>query len=106
MSEHDEIADKREAELNYMEAESDRNVDRAEEARDALEQAGRDELVPTALGEHDPAHREAPEGEGEPTAADERGDDESEGKADIAPGDPSDQEPPSEDQEDPARPNA
>jgi len=63
MSEHDELADRSEAELNYLEAAAERNEDRAEEARDMLQQAQRDELTPEALGEDDPARREPSEAE-------------------------------------------
>ncbi len=61
MSEHDELADRREQEANYLEAAAERNEDLAEEARDALDEAQQDEFTPAALGPDDPGGRDEDE---------------------------------------------
>lgn len=63
MSEHDELADRREAEVDDLARQSERNDDRAGEARDALAQANKDEMTPAAMGEEDPARREPTDAE-------------------------------------------
>ncbi len=70
MSDHSELADQREQELDKLERENERIGEGADDARDALERSHKDELVPEALGEDDPAHGNKPgEDPEEPTKA-------------------------------------
>ena len=65
MSDHDELADQLEEEADRLEHESDQLERQGQSVRDAAERAQEDEYTPAPMGEDDPAHREAPEGEGE-----------------------------------------
>lgn len=58
MSEHDDLADRREAEVDDLERQAERNEERAQDARDKLERAQGDEFTPAAMGEDDPGRRE------------------------------------------------
>ena len=72
MSEHDELADQREQEADELERGSERVGEGADQARDALQQAQKDELIPAAMGADDPAHGSKPdEDPEEPTEAEE-----------------------------------
>lgn len=72
MTDHDELADQREQEADKLERENERVGEGADAARDALQRAQRDELVPEAMGADDPAHGSRPdEDPEEPTEAEE-----------------------------------
>ena len=58
MSEHDDLADDVERDVAEMEHHSERVGDHADDARDKLEGANKDAMIPEALGAQDPAWRE------------------------------------------------
>lgn len=65
MSDHEDLADRLDDDAKRLEHESEQLAEQGESARTKIEQAQQDEFTPAPLGQHDPAHREAPEGEGE-----------------------------------------
>ena len=72
MTDHDELAEQREQEADELERDSERVGEGADQARHALAQAQKDELIPEAMGADDPAHGSKPgEDPEEPTQAEE-----------------------------------
>jgi hypothetical protein len=58
MTDHEDLADGQEELVERMERETERVGENTDAARDKLEQANSDELVPHSLGREDPAYRE------------------------------------------------
>lgn len=54
MSDHEDLADKRDAEADELEDDAERLAEHAEEAREAQQRAESDALVPEAMGQEDP----------------------------------------------------
>jgi hypothetical protein len=67
MTDHEDLADEQEELVERMDRESERLGESTDTARDRLEQANNDGLVPHSLGREDPAYRE-------PAPSDEEGD--------------------------------
>lgn len=63
MSDHSDLADQREAELERLARESERNAEHADEARAKLQAARDQSYAPAALGDEDPGHRAPSEAE-------------------------------------------